>query len=64
MTRMAALDQPVDRPSSTTKDWAEHERTYRGFVKGVFIFAAHVLLILLILAWIFSDSLGASPIPR
>jgi Bacterial aa3 type cytochrome c oxidase subunit IV len=57
---MAAIDQPIDQPSST--DWAEHERTYRGFVKGVFIFAAHVLLILLVLAWIFSASLGASPI--
>jgi hypothetical protein len=58
---MAALDQPVDRPSSRTSDRAEHERTYRGFVKGVFIFAAHGLLMLLILAWVFSDSLGASP---
>jgi hypothetical protein len=62
MTPMAALDQPVNRPSSTTNDWAEHERTYRAFVKGVFIFAAHVLLVLLLLAWIFADSLGSSPI--
>jgi len=60
MTLMATLDQPVDQPSSKTNDWAEHERTYRGFVKGVFIFAAHVLLVLLILAWVFSDGLGAS----
>ena len=44
------------------EDWAEHERTYKGFVKGVFIFAAHVLVILLILAWVFSDSLSTPPI--
>ena len=28
------------------EDWAEHQRTYRVFVKGVFLFAAHVLVIL------------------
>jgi hypothetical protein len=50
MTRMAAMDQPIDQSSSTTNDWAEHERTYRGLVKAVFIFAPHVLLILPILA--------------
>jgi hypothetical protein len=54
MTPMAALDRPVDQ---LTNDWAEHDR---GFVKGVFIFAAPVLLVLMILAWVFSDSLGAS----
>lgn len=56
--RMAALQ----RPPSPQDDWIEHERTYRGFVKGVFIFAAHVLVVLLILAWVFSDSLGTPPI--
>ena len=29
------------RPSE--EDWAEHERTYRGFVKGVVIFTAECL---------------------
>lgn len=43
-------------------DWAEHQRTYRGFVKGVFIFAAHVLVILLVLAWVFSGSLSTPSI--
>ena len=43
-------------------DWAEHQRTYRGFVRSVFIFAAHVLVILLLLAWVFSDSLSAPSI--
>lgn len=31
-------------------DYAEHERTYRLFVKGVALFAAHVLAILILLA--------------
>lgn len=35
----------------TQADYAEHERTYRYFVKAVAIFAAHVLLILIILAY-------------
>jgi hypothetical protein len=43
------------------EDWAEHQRTYRWFVRGVFVFAAHVLVVLLILAWVFTDSLGAAP---
>ena len=62
MTRMATRNPPLDQALSKSNDWAEHERTYRGFVKGVLIFAAHVFLILLILAWRFSDPRGASPI--
>jgi len=42
--------------------YAGHQRTYRGFVKGVLIFAAHVLAILLILVWVFADSLSTPPI--
>lgn len=42
----------LTQPSSRQDDWAEHE----GFVRGVLIFAAHVLTVLLILAWVFSDS--------
>ena len=52
----------VDRALPTPQEtWAEHERTYQLFVKSIFIFAAHVLVILLILAWVFSDSLGTPP---
>jgi len=46
----------------TAKDFVEHEQTYRYFVKGAFLFAAHVLVILLILAWVFADSFGNSPL--
>ena len=52
----------VQDNSTPQEDWAEHERTYRGFVKGVLIFAAHVLVIMLLLAWVFSDSLGTPSI--
>jgi hypothetical protein len=49
----------TEGPSPTTQeDWAEHARTYRYFVRGVLLFAAHVFVILLILAWVFSDSLS------
>ncbi len=44
------------------EDWAEHERTYRGFVKGVVVFTAHVFVILLILAWVFSDAFNTPPV--
>ena len=52
----------VIQPSSPQDDWAEHERTYRGFVRGVLLFAAHVLIILLILAWVFSGSFNSPPL--
>jgi len=52
----------VEGPPVPREDWAEHERTYKYFVRGVAVFAAHVLVILLILAWVFSDSLGTVPI--
>ena len=48
--------------AASTEDFAEHEKTYRYFVRGVLLFAAHVLLILLILAWIFSDRFGNAPL--
>jgi len=51
----------VDRPSRSEQDWQEHEQTYRGFVKGVVIFTAHVFVILLILAWVFADSFNVPP---
>ena len=52
----------VDPAPTAQENWAEHERTYRGFVKGVFIFTAHVFVILLILAWVFSDSFNVPPV--
>ena len=55
---MAALD----RTPSPRDDWAEHEKTYRGFVRGVTIFAAHVLIVLLVLAWVFADSFSTPSI--
>jgi aa3 type cytochrome c oxidase subunit IV len=33
--------------------YADHLRTYRGFVKGTVIFAAHALIILLLLYYFF-----------
>jgi hypothetical protein len=55
MTSSHQLPTPRD-------DWTEHERTYRWFVTGVFLFAAHALVILLVLAWVFADSLGSPPV--
>jgi len=51
-----------DAASTAKENWVEHERTYRGFVKGVVIFTAHVFVILLILAWVFADSFNVPPI--
>jgi len=48
----------VTTPSQIQDDFAEHRRTYRRFVMGTTIFAAHVLAVLLILGWVFSDSFG------
>ena len=55
---MAALD----RNRSAQDDWAEHEITYRKFVRGVMIFAAHVLIVLLVLAWVFAGSFNTPSI--
>jgi hypothetical protein len=52
---MTATKSP-NEASAPQDDWVEHERTYKGFVRGVIIFAAHVLVVLLILGWVFSDS--------
>jgi hypothetical protein len=48
--------QDLGQTSARQDEWAEHERTYKGFVRGVIIFTAHVLVVLLILGWVFSDS--------
>ncbi len=36
----------------TEEDDARHEATYRGFLKGVALFTAHVAVILLVLAYV------------
>jgi hypothetical protein len=41
------------------EEWTEHTRTYTWFVRGVILFAAHALVILFILAWMFADEMGA-----
>ena len=51
----------ANEATTAQENWAEHERTYRGFVKGVVIFTAHVFVILLILAWVFAGSFNAPP---
>jgi hypothetical protein len=40
------------------EEFEEHERTYRAFVKGVFLVAVVTLLALVILGWTFSDGFG------
>jgi hypothetical protein len=52
----------MDETPAPREDWAEHERTYKGFVKGVIVFVAHAFIVLLILAWVFSDSFNTPPI--
>ena len=44
---MAVLSPETDRDI----DYEEHVRTYRGFVNGVALFAASVLLVLALLAY-------------
>jgi hypothetical protein len=39
-------------------DLAERKKLYRWFVRGSFLFAAHVLAVLLVLGYIFSDGMG------
>jgi hypothetical protein len=57
----ASVD-PANRELRAGTDYPEHARTYRKFVTGVLLFAAHVLVILLILAWVFSGSFGTTPL--
>jgi hypothetical protein len=35
---------------NTATDYAEHDRTYRGFIKGSQIFALHIVIILVLMA--------------
>ena len=43
-------------------DYAQHERTYHAFVRAVVLLVAHVLVLLLTLAWVFSGSFGTTPL--
>ncbi len=47
---------PASRPPQI--DLAERRKLYRWFVRGTFLFAAHVLAVLLVLGYIFSDGFG------
>lgn len=40
------------------EEFAEHQRTYRAFVRSIFAAVVLALLTLAILAWMFSDSFG------
>jgi hypothetical protein len=39
-------------------DLAERRKVYRWFVRCTFLFAAHVLAVLLVLGYLFSDGFG------
>jgi hypothetical protein len=39
-------------------DMAERRKVYRWFVRGTLLFAAHVLAVLLVLGYVFSDGFG------
>jgi aa3 type cytochrome c oxidase subunit IV len=56
MDAQGQVNMDSDQQLSAPEDWAEHERTYRGFVKGVVVFTAHVFVILLFLAWVFAGN--------
>lgn len=46
------------RSTMTPEDLEYHRRTFTWFARGVFIVAGHALVILMILGWVFSGSLG------
>jgi hypothetical protein len=47
--------EPEPEPQA---DFADHERTYKAFVRAVVLVTAHAAVILLILAYVFSDGMG------
>ena len=52
ITRTAPAARPLSADREEAEfDNAEHERTFRMFVRGIVPFAAHVLLALIILAY-------------
>ena len=61
------ISLPADRNALTAAtpvepdphiDLAERKKLYRWFVRGSFLFAAHVLAVLLVLGYVFSDGMG------
>jgi hypothetical protein len=47
-----------DHDAERQEDCANHQRTYRAFVRGVVLVTAHAEVILLVLAYIFADNMG------
>ena len=45
-------------PNVPEQDLAQHTETYKWFVRGVAAVAVHALVILLVLAYVFSDGMG------
>jgi hypothetical protein len=53
------FDQPSQTPRASDQfgehmsnaEFVEHLQTYRGFVKGMMLFAGHILAILILLAY-------------
>jgi hypothetical protein len=57
--RMSAMaDTEPEIEADRQADFAYHQRTYRAFVRGVVIVTAHAAVVLLVLAYIFADSMG------
>jgi hypothetical protein len=52
------LATEIELMDSPQPDLEYHRRTYRAFVRGVVLFTVHTAAILLILAYVFSDSMG------
>ena len=50
------IASPEPKDAYPEVDLAEHQKTYRWFVRGALLFAAHVAVVLLVLGYIFSDS--------
>jgi hypothetical protein len=42
----------------TDEEFEERKQTYKWFVRGTALFAAHALFVLMILAYVFSDRFG------
>lgn len=47
-----------DHDAERQEDCANHQGTYRAFVRGVVLVTAHAEVILLVLAYIFADNMG------
>jgi hypothetical protein len=52
------LPSPDQNQVDPEIDLAERRKTYRWFVRSAFLFAAHVVVVLLVLGYIFSDGMG------